>query len=257
MLPPAVAGIGLLVAFGRFGLLGLDVRLPRDQRRRSTRPRSCSRSCSSRGRSTSARRSPRSRRSTRTWSRPRARSAPGPLRTFFRVTLPLARGGLAAGEALCLARGLGEFGATIMFAGSLQGRTQTLPLAVYNEFEACNLDVALAISALLVILSLAILLIAQGRASCWQPSQADFALPLRSFDARASARGRGDGRARRAVRRGEDLGAPRGRRARAPGVRADRARRRRLVRLRAAGSSASPTSGGSGSSSRSTRSSRT
>ena len=49
----------------------------------------------------------------------------GPVRTFFRVALPLARGGLAAGEALCLARSIGEFGATIMFAGSLQARTQT------------------------------------------------------------------------------------------------------------------------------------
>jgi len=62
-----------------------------------------------------------------------------------------------------MARGLGEFGATIMFAGSLQGRTQTLPLAVYTTFEAQNgLDVALAISALLVIISLAILIALKG-----------------------------------------------------------------------------------------------
>ena len=59
----------------------------------------------------------------------------GPLRTFFRVVLPLAWSGLAAGEAISLARGIGEFGATIMFAGSLQGRTQTLSLAVYQEFD--------------------------------------------------------------------------------------------------------------------------
>ena len=57
----------------------------------------------------------------------------GPARTFFRVVLPLARGGLAAGEALAFARGLGEFGATIMFAGSLQGVTQTLSLAIYER----------------------------------------------------------------------------------------------------------------------------
>jgi molybdate transport system permease protein len=81
------------------------------------------------------------------------------VRTFFRVTLPLARGGLIAGEAVAMARGLGEFGATIMFAGSLQGRTQTLPLAIYFEFESIDgFNVALAISALLVIISLAILL---------------------------------------------------------------------------------------------------
>src|SRR4029453_9209000 len=58
----------------------------------------------------------------------------GPARAFFRVALPLAGGGLAAGAALAFARGLGEFGATIMFAGSLQAVTQTLPLAIYEEF---------------------------------------------------------------------------------------------------------------------------
>ena len=64
---------------------------------------------------------------------------------------------VAAGVAFALARGLGEFGATIVFAGSLQGRTQTLPLAIYYEF-AVNLNVALAIAALLVIIAAAILL---------------------------------------------------------------------------------------------------
>jgi molybdate transport system permease protein len=63
--------------------------------------------------------------------------------------LPLASGGLGAGAALAFARGLGEFGATIMFAGSLQGVTQTLSLAVYQEFDV-DFDTALAIGALLV-----------------------------------------------------------------------------------------------------------
>ncbi len=95
----------------------------------------------------------------------------GPLRTFFKVTLPLARSGLAAGEALSLARGLGEFGATIMFAGNLQGKTQTLPLAIYAEFEAQNgLDIAIAMSALLVIISLAILLALKGT-GLWERSR--------------------------------------------------------------------------------------
>jgi molybdate transport system permease protein len=76
----------------------------------------------------------------------------GPGRTFFRVALPLAAGGLGAGAALAFARGLGEFGATIMFAGSLQGVTQTLSLAIYQEFDL-NFDSALAISALLVLVS--------------------------------------------------------------------------------------------------------
>jgi molybdate transport system permease protein len=81
----------------------------------------------------------------------------GPERTFFRVVLPLARSGLAAGAALALARGIGEFGATIMFAGSFQGVTQTLPLAIYFEFDR-DFDVAVSISALLVIVTGAILL---------------------------------------------------------------------------------------------------
>jgi len=88
----------------------------------------------------------------------------GPVRTFFRVVLPLARAGLAAGAALAFARGLGEFGATIMFAGSLRGVTQTLPLAVYSEF-AVDFDVALAVSALLVVVSAALLVTLK-----WLPS---------------------------------------------------------------------------------------
>ncbi len=81
----------------------------------------------------------------------------GPGRVFFRVALPLAAGALGAASALALARGLGEFGATIIFAGSLQGVTQTLPLAIYAQFEQ-SFDVALAIGALFVLVGLAILL---------------------------------------------------------------------------------------------------
>ena len=93
----------------------------------------------------------------------------GSTRTFFRVVLPLARSGLAAGEALAFARGLGEFGATIMFAGSLQGVTQTLPLAIYSAFDV-NFDVALAMGALLVAISAALLLALRLILS-WQPSR--------------------------------------------------------------------------------------
>ncbi len=81
----------------------------------------------------------------------------GPARTFFRIALPLASTGLAAGAALSFARGLGEFGATIMFAGSLQGVTQTLSLAIYAQFDL-NFDTALALGALLVVASGVILL---------------------------------------------------------------------------------------------------
>ena len=76
----------------------------------------------------------------------------GPARTFFGSRCRSRAGGLAAGEALAFARGLGEFGATIMFAGSLQGVTQTLPLAIYPQFDT-DFDVALAIGALLVVIS--------------------------------------------------------------------------------------------------------
>ena len=82
----------------------------------------------------------------------------GPSRVFFRVAVPLAADGLVAASALALARGLGEFGATIIFAGSLQGVTQTLPLAIYAQFEQ-NFDVALAIGALFVLVGVSILLV--------------------------------------------------------------------------------------------------
>jgi molybdate transport system permease protein len=81
----------------------------------------------------------------------------GPARVFGRVALPLATGALGAAAAIAFARGLGEFGATIMFAGSLQGVTQTLPLAIYATF-ATEFRLALALGALLVVISFAILL---------------------------------------------------------------------------------------------------
>ena len=79
-----------------------------------------------------------------------------PARTFRRVALPLAATGLGAGSALAWARGTGEFGATIMFAGSFQGITQTLPLAIYAQLDVDS-DVAIAIGALLVLVSAAVL----------------------------------------------------------------------------------------------------
>ena len=155
VLPPAVAGIGLLVAFGRVGLLGrhfgigssiaftwiavtfavILVAGPFYVRQGIAAFEAVDPNLVAASRSLGA----------------------GPMRTFFRVTLPLAAGGLGAGEAVSLARGLGEFGATIMFAGSFQGTTQTLSLAVYQQFDV-NFNVALSISALLIVVSLAILL---------------------------------------------------------------------------------------------------
>ena len=78
-------------------------------------------------------------------------------RTFARVAIPAAMPSLAAGTALALGRALGEFGATLMFAGSFRGITQTVPLAIYDRF-ATDFPAALALSAVLVALSAAILL---------------------------------------------------------------------------------------------------
>ena len=81
----------------------------------------------------------------------------GPARTFFRVALPLAGTGLSAGAALAWARALGEFGATIMFAGSFQGVTQTMSLAIYGQFEAGDFTTARAMAGLLVVVSAGLL----------------------------------------------------------------------------------------------------
>ena len=98
-----------------------------------------------------------------------------PFRTFRRVALPLATPGLAVGSSLAFARGLGEFGATIMFAGSVQGRTQTLPLAIYAELDQ-DFDAAIAIGALLVLVSVAVLLAVKLLPS-WTRSASISAIP--------------------------------------------------------------------------------
>src|ERR1700751_1841861 len=168
VLPPAVAGIGLLAALGRKGLLGsslhtLGVTLPFTQSAVTVAVAYVASPLYIRQAIASFEATdPRLTAASRTLGA-------GPVRTFFRVILPLARGGLIAGEALAFARGLGEFGATIMFAGSLQKVTQTLPLAIYAEFEV-NFDVTLAISALLVLISAA-LLISLKLSSLWQSSE--------------------------------------------------------------------------------------
>ena len=156
VLPPAVAGIGLLAAFGRAGLLGDElgalgisvgftqaavvlavtfVAGPFYVRPAISAFESVDPTLLAASRTLGA----------------------GPARTFFRVALPLAGGGLGASAALSFARGLGEFGATIMFAGSLQGVTQTLSLAIYQEFDL-DFETALAISALLILVSAALLI---------------------------------------------------------------------------------------------------
>lgn len=86
----------------------------------------------------------------------------GPWRTFLTVTLPLVGPSVMAGLVLTWARALGEFGATITFAGNTAGRTQTIPLAVYGAFESGG-DSALALSMLMVVVSVVVLVSLRGR----------------------------------------------------------------------------------------------
>ncbi len=80
-------------------------------------------------------------------------------RVFRRVTLPAIRPSLVAGAVLCWARALGEFGATITFAGNAPGKTQTLPLFVYATLEGSNPDAAIILSLVLVVVSLVVALV--------------------------------------------------------------------------------------------------
>jgi molybdate transport system permease protein len=89
-----------------------------------------------------------------------------PLSVFSRIALPLAAPGLVAGAAMSWARALGEFGATLMFAGNLEGRTQTLPLAIYTALES-DLRAAQALSMVLVIVAFGLLFLI--RASLRRP----------------------------------------------------------------------------------------
>jgi molybdate transport system permease protein len=75
-----------------------------------------------------------------------------------RVTLPLAGPAIAGGLVMAWARALGEFGATIMFAGNVEGRTQTLPLLVYGRFQGGDLDGSIAAAAILVVAALGVLI---------------------------------------------------------------------------------------------------
>jgi len=157
VLPPAVAGIALLAAFGRAGLLGdqldaLGVQIPFTQTAVVLAVAFVESPFYFRGAIAAFEAVDGS-----LLDAARTLGA-APARVFLRVALPLAAGGLGAASALALARGLGEFGATLIFAGSLQGVTQTLPLAIYGQFEQ-SFDTALAISALFIVVG-AILLLA-------------------------------------------------------------------------------------------------
>ncbi len=156
VLPPSVAGLALLLVFGRRGLLGpslevLGISLPF-----TTAAVVIAQTFVA---------APFFIRSARTGFasvdhdlEDAARVDGASERQLFRaITIPLASTALAAGLVMSWARALGEFGATIMFAGNVQGHTQTLPLAVYGEFEAGNLDTSIAAAAILVLAAFGVL----------------------------------------------------------------------------------------------------
>ncbi len=155
VLPPAVAGIGLLAALGPHGLLGgvvadlhihlvlatagvvvalVFVSAPFYIRQAQASFAAVDSSLLEASRTLGA----------------------GRARTFARVAIPVAAPGLAAGLALAWGRALGEFGATLMFAGSFQGITQTTPLAIYDQYVT-DFPAAVALSAVLVVLAAAVL----------------------------------------------------------------------------------------------------
>jgi molybdate transport system permease protein len=161
VLPPAVAGIALLLAFGRFGLLGpalgdlgvhvafttaavvlaqLFVAAPFYVRTASTAFATADREI----------------------EQAAALDGAGPLAIFWHITLPLTAPTLFGGAVMTWARALGEFGATILVAGNLQGATQTMPLAIYLGFDSNDLPEALALSVVLLVISFGVLLLVKG-----------------------------------------------------------------------------------------------
>lgn len=157
IMPPAVAGIALLMAFGRMGIVGhyLDafgisiafttlaviiaqvfVSSPFYIRQARTSFEDVDLAFENAARTLGASR----------------------VYTFYRVILPIAINGLISGAIMAFARSLGEFGATMMFAGNFQGRTQTMPLAIYTAMQG-DLDVSLCIAIILVTISFVVIVL--------------------------------------------------------------------------------------------------
>ncbi len=93
-------------------------------------------------------------------------SGASPARAFLRIAVPLAAGGLVTGAVLAWARALGEFGATLIFAGSFHGITETAPLAIYGALDS-DTNAALALSAVLVVVSFAVLVAVKVTTRRW------------------------------------------------------------------------------------------
>jgi molybdate transport system permease protein len=154
VLPPAVAGLGLLLVFGRRGLLGdaFDLSIPF-----TTLAVILAQTFVS---APFFIRSARIGISSVDLDLEAAARVDGAseFQVFRRITGPLAATALAAGLVMAWARALGEFGATIMFAGNIEGRTQTLPLVVYGEFQGGDLDASIAAAAILVLAAFGVLI---------------------------------------------------------------------------------------------------
>lgn len=156
VLPPTVAGLALLIAFGRNGLVGqslgifgiylpfttlaviisqIFVASPFYIRQARSSFEAVDRDYESASRTLGE----------------------GPAGTFFRITLPIAASALLSGIIMTFARALGEFGATLMFAGNFQGTTQTMPLAIYTTMQS-DMNVAVALAIVLVVFSFSVIL---------------------------------------------------------------------------------------------------
>ncbi len=157
VLPPSVAGLALLLVFGRRGLLGGPLQAAGLEIAFTTVAVILAQTFVS---------APFFVRSARTGIagverelEDAARVDGASERHLFRtITVPIAGAALAAGMVMSWARALGEFGATIMVAGNFEGRTQTLPLVVYTEFQAGDLDASIAAAAMLVLAAFGVLL---------------------------------------------------------------------------------------------------
>lgn len=156
VLPPAVAGFALLLMYGRMGLLGKylylwDITIPFTMtavimaqffvaaplyiRQAKALFNQLDRAYEEAARTLGA----------------------GPMRVFLTITLPLTFTGLLSGAIISFARALGEFGATIMFAGNLPGVTQTMPLAIYTSMQS-DINIAVTLSIILILISLCIMM---------------------------------------------------------------------------------------------------
>ena len=182
VLPPAVAGIGLLAAFGAGGLFGstlqdngivlpftewavvlavIFVASPFYVRQAISAFESVDPTLHDAARTLGA----------------------SPARTFLRIALPLAASGLVAGWVLAFARGIGEFGATIVFAGNVRSETSTLTLTIYEQLEG-NFDVALSIGILLVVISAVVLL--SYKLLSWRRSSSTSPIPFAASSSAAA-----------------------------------------------------------------------